>query len=94
MTLPNHDPIKRALLESENVSDMQSNAMALVLQVLSALSPEYELDESMKERRRRARMYLLELADLLPVCAKKTSEVRCLLYAAERKYDPPPPLAR
>jgi len=39
-------------------------------------------------------MYLLELADLLPACAKKASEVRCLLYAAERKYTPQPPITR
>lgn len=90
MPLSPDDPILRARRELQNIQDMHQEAMALVLEILSAVSPAYALEESTKTRRARARARLLELADLLPTMHRMLSGTLTILYAAERKHEGSP----
>lgn len=87
MPLSPDDPIIRARQETQNAQDMHQEGMALLLEAIAALSPEYALDESWKTRRARACARLMELADLQPTMHRMLSGAITILYAAERKHE-------
>lgn len=86
------DPILRARAEIQNAQDMHQEAMALLLEIIAALSPTLPLDEAAKTRRARARARLMELADLMPSLHRTMGSSITMLYAAERKHEGLPPV--
>lgn len=90
--LAKDDPILRARAEIQNAQDMHQEAMALLLEIIAALSPTLPLDEAAKTRRARARARLMELADLMPSLHRTMGSSITMLYAAERKHEGLPPV--
>lgn len=77
-----------ATTDAQTMDASASSEGSVLLEAIAALSPAYMLDESWKTRRARARVRLIELADLLPTVHRTLNSTITMLYAAERKHEP------